>query len=103
MLLEVRAASRKTPRDGRFEIAEATARRLSALGETMPFALEDAMGTARVERMACTCEKAGHTGGHEHVFLLSELLRAATPERMYVLELEEGGSVRLTGAHEGLS
>ncbi len=107
MLLEVRAASRKTPRDGRFEISEATARRLLALGESLPIALpialDDATGTARVEHMPCTCDKAGSTGRHEHLFLVSELLKGAIPDRTYALELEEGGIVRLTGAHDGLA
>ncbi len=102
MLLEVRAASRKTPLDGRFEIAEATAGRLSALGKALPIVLDDAAGTAHVERMSCTCAKAGRSGGHEHLFLVSDLLRSATPNRVYALELEESGVVRLTRSHDGL-
>jgi len=102
VLLEVRAASRKTPGDGRFEIGETTARRLSAIGETLVVAVDDASETARVEHMACSCDKAGRPGGHEHVFLASPLLKCLTPERTYALELQEDGVVRLTSAHDGL-
>ena len=103
MLLEIRTASRKTPRDGRFEITSGTADRLSALGASISIVLDDVAGTAVVERLACTCDKAGQSGGHEHQFLVSDLLRTATPERTYVLEQEEGGRLRLTSAHDGLA
>lgn len=102
MLLEVRAASRKTPLDGRFEIAETTATRLSALDGMIPIVLDDVTGTAYVERMPCTCGKSGGAGAHEHLFLVSDLLRTATPDRVYALELDDAGSVRLTRSHEGL-
>src|SRR5215510_14279980 len=99
MLLEVRPASRKTPKDGRFEIGEQTARRLSVLGDQFPIELGADQDTARVERMPCTCNKASRSGSHEHLFLVSPLLRTAEPERVYVVELDDSGVVRLTGAH----
>jgi len=102
MLLELRAASRKTPLDGRFEIAEATASRLSALGGLIPIVVDDAAGTAYVERMPCTCLKSGGTNAHEHLFLVSDLLRSAIPDRIYALELDDSGGVRMTRSHEGL-
>lgn len=102
MLLEVRAASRKTPKDGRFEISESTARRLSALGERLVVAVDGASDNARVERMTCSCDKGARTGQHEHVFLASLLLQRLMPERTYAVELQEDGVVRLTGAHDGL-
>jgi hypothetical protein len=102
MLLEVRPASRKTPQDGRFEIGDQTARRLSALGDHFAIELGAESDTAYVERMPCTCNKANSSGSHEHIFLVSPILRTAQPERVYVVELDERGVVVLTGAHGGL-
>ncbi len=100
MLLEVRAASRKTPGDGRFEISENTARRLTPLASPLQLELDALPGHGHLEQMMCTCQKAGEP--HVHHFLVSDVFRAMHPERTYALELMDGGLVRLTGAHDGL-
>jgi hypothetical protein len=98
MVLEVRAASRKTPGDGRFEISDDTARRLAPLGEWLEVHLDDAAGRASIERLPCTCSKGGSAGAHEHVFLASELFRGMTAERMYAVELD-GRALRVVAAN----
>ena len=88
MLLETRTVSRKTPGDGRLEIAPTTADRLRPLGASLPLRVGDASGQARLSVMPCTCSRAG--SAHEHHFVESPLLRALTPERSVEVELEGG-------------
>jgi hypothetical protein len=90
-VLERRSVSRKTPGDGRLEISEAAARRLSRLGTDFPLSSGGRSGRASVEEMACTCGKEGH-GPHLHHFLSSPLLRTLEPGTEVWLELDPDGS-----------
>jgi hypothetical protein len=76
-LLERRAVSRKTPGDGRLEIAPASAARLRLTGATIEVEYAGRRAPGRLETMACSCAKAG--GPHEHHFVSSELLKALRP------------------------
>lgn len=97
MLLEVRTVGRKTPGDGKLEIAATTARCLQ--GAESPFPLE--VGTRRdaatVVTLTCSkCARAAAEGGpHEHWFVESPILRDLTVGDTWALELTEGGILRL--------
>ena len=67
--------SRKTPLDGRLEIPESLAHRLSSSDTTPSIALQGDEFPASVERMACTCVK-GAGANHRHHFLSSERLKS---------------------------
>ncbi|MBV6521535.1 MAG: hypothetical protein MNPFHGCM_01674 [Gemmatimonadaceae bacterium] len=99
-LLEIRAASRKTPIDGRLEVSDATAERLSRLGEHFPLIVGHALDGGTVQRMACTCNKSPAGGGHAHNFIVAEILKTMTPEDLYMIELDADGVVRVTSAHD---
>ncbi len=98
MLLEVREVSRKTPRDGRLEIAETSARRLAALGS---FAVEVGLqqSAGAISALACQCEKGGGAAGHMHHFLESPLFTALVSGETVVLELLDGPVVSVARAH----
>jgi hypothetical protein len=68
--------SRKTPLDGRLEIPESLARRLSSNDVALTVSLQGADVPARVEEMACTCAKGGAAGNHIHHFLASDRLKS---------------------------
>lgn len=98
MVLEVREVSRKTPRDGRLEIGESSARRLAALGAfAVELNLQRAAGT--VTAIACQCEKGGATSGHLHHFVEATLLRSLVPGETVVLELLDGPVLAVARAH----
>lgn len=67
--------SRKTPLDGRLEIPEALAQRLSAADIPLAVLLHGEEAAAHVEEMACTCAK-GAGSNHVHRFLSSDALRS---------------------------
>lgn len=98
MVLEVREVSRKTPRDGRLEISESSARRLAALGA---FAVEVNLqrGDGTVAAIACQCEKGGGTSGHLHHFVEATLLTSLVPGETVVLELLDGPVLAVARAH----
>jgi hypothetical protein len=67
--------SRKTPLDGRLEIPESLASRLSSTEGALTLALDGSEVGARVEEMACTCAK-GAAGNHRHYFLAADVLKS---------------------------
>lgn len=67
--------SRKTPLDGRLEIPEELASRLSSTNAPLSISLHGEESPASVEAMACTCAK-GAGGNHVHRFLRGDILRA---------------------------
>ncbi|HEY5544922.1 MAG TPA: hypothetical protein VIK50_02610 [Gemmatimonadaceae bacterium] len=77
--------SRKTPLDGRLEIPEGFAQRLSAGDVPLSVLLYGEETLVRVEEMACTCAK-GAGGNHVHRFLSCDVLKA----------LPTGANVELT-------
>lgn len=99
MLLEVREVSRKTPGDGRLEITEASARRLAMHGTQLPVAVDESQGDGRLVAMACTCEKAGASGGHTHHFVESPLFRLLPAGETVVLELLDGPLLAVARPH----
>lgn len=67
--------SRKTPLDGRLEITEELASRLSSSNTPLSISLHGEESLASVEEMACTCAK-GAGGNHVHRFLRGDILKA---------------------------
>ena len=99
MVLEVREVSRKTAADGRLEISEATARRLTSLDEhrdgsrgaspepILLVALDRLRDVGTLVAMTCTCDKGGGASGHTHHFVQSPLFRALPAGETVVMEL----------------
>ena len=100
MVLGVRLVGRKTPVDGKLEIAAETARRLASLGTPLPLQLGDATGAVALLEMSCSCAKgrAGGEGvaGHTHHFLESALFKTLVADRTVVIELVDGPSIRVS-------
>ena len=92
MLIERRLVSRKTPLDGRLEISHDAATRLSSLGAEFPIRAAHEVGVARVEAMACTCQK-GQGGQHVHHFVESAILRALVPGSEVSVEIDGSTAV----------
>jgi hypothetical protein len=90
LLLETRAVSAKTPRDGKLEVAPETAERLALFGRDFPLETPAASGRARLGTMACTCAK-GKGATHIHHFVESVLLMALVPGTLVRIEIEESG------------
>jgi hypothetical protein len=86
-LLEHRAVSRKTARDGKHEISPETAARLTALGTPLDVVVDGIADRATVAAMPCTCRPEAH----EHWFLEAPALRA----------LEAGRTATTSLAHDG--
>ena len=99
MLLEVREVSRKTPRDGRLEITEETARRLAVFGVSIPVEVDVQRGEGALEVMACQCEKGGGSAGHTHHFVRSPLFESLDVGETIVLELLEGPVLAVARPH----
>lgn len=98
MVLEVREVSRKTPRDGRLEITESSARRLAALGAfAVEVDLQRSEGT--LAAIACQCAKGGGTTGHMHHFVEASLLTALVAGETVVLELLDGPVLSVARGH----
>jgi hypothetical protein len=97
MILEIRDVGRKTPGDGRFEITEATFRRLS-IERDLRATVDDASAEAMLERMPCTCG-AGHGETHSHLFVRSDAFRHLVPGTTCVLELTAPGLLTAARPH----
>lgn len=67
--------SRKTPFDGRLEIPEGLAQRLSSADVPLAVLLRGEETRVNLEAMACTCAK-GAGSNHVHRFLSSDLLKS---------------------------
>ena len=99
MVLEVREVSRKTPRDGRLEISDESARRLRPLAATLTVVLDDQRGPATLESMACACEKGGTSGGHLHHFVAAPLLMSLVAGETVVVELLDAAVLAIARPH----
>jgi hypothetical protein len=71
-LLEQRAVSRKTARDGKHEVSAKTAERLRALSSPFSVIVDGVVDQATVVVMPCTCRPEAH----EHWFIEADALRA---------------------------
>ena len=71
-LLERRAVSRKTARDGKHEISPDTATRLRALPAPLRVVVDGVADRGMVASMPCTCRPEAH----EHWFIESQALRS---------------------------
>ena len=71
-VLERRAVSRKTARDGKHEISADTAARLRVLPAPLRVVVDGVADHATVASMPCTCRPEAH----EHWFIESEALRS---------------------------
>ncbi len=95
MLLEIRTVGRKTPLDGKLEIAAATASRLQGAGTTLPLEVGARRDVATVVTLACSrCARAAE-GAHTHWFLESPMLRDLTVGELWALDLMPDGTLRL--------
>lgn len=91
MLLEVRTVGRKVPRDGRLEVSEVTYRRLASLGPVLRGCVDGEVAPATMERMPCGACQGAPTGGHEHLFIRSEVFQRLAPGATCVIELAADG------------
>jgi hypothetical protein len=97
MLLDRRAVSRKTPRDGRLEITSRAAARLRDLGHALEVEVGGRRSTVAVQSMTCRCR--GEAKPHAHYFLQAATFTQLTPGTEVDIELDEArGVVRLIEA-----
>ncbi len=99
MLLEIREVSRKTARDGRLEVTEASARRLAMVPPPLQVELDSARDEGAIVDMTCDCAKGGRVGGHRHYFVQSPLFRTLSAGETIVLELVEGPLLTVARPH----
>lgn len=74
MLPERTVVSRKTPKDGKLEIARATAEALARGGSDVTVFIDGQSARGVVTSMPCECR--GGSDRHLHYFLQSDLLKA---------------------------
>jgi hypothetical protein len=86
-VLERRAVSRKTARDGKHEISPETAARLRGLASPLQIVVDGVADRATVASMPCTCRPEAH----EHWFIEAPALRS----------LEAGREATTAIAHDG--
>lgn len=87
-VLERRAVSRKTARDGKHEISPGLAARLRQLAATVDVIVDGVADRASIASMPCTCQGPEP---HEHWFLESNALRAMEPGREARLAFGDDG------------
>jgi hypothetical protein len=87
-VLERRAVSRKTARDGKHEISARLASRLRALANTLDVIVDGVADRASIAPMPCTCQGPE---AHEHWFLECDALRGMEPGREARLALRDDG------------
>ena len=86
-VLETRAVSRKTARDGKHEISPATAARLLALSSPLSVMVDGVADRAMVASMPCTCRPEAH----EHWFIESDALRSLEAGREATTSISADG------------
>lgn len=86
-VLETRAVSRKTARDGKHEISPDTAARLLALSSPLSVMVDGVADRAMVASMACTCRPEAH----EHWFIESDALRSLEAGREATTSISADG------------
>jgi hypothetical protein len=84
--VERAVVGRKTPGDGKLEISGGFANALGGHGAALRVRVSGREEPGRVSVFACTCEKAGASGKHEHHFVQCDVFR----------ELVVGTELRLT-------
>ena len=87
-VLERRAVSRKTARDGKHEISAGLAARLRKVGGTLDVMVDGVADLASIASMPCTCQGPE---AHEHWFLESNALRAMEAGREARVALGDDG------------
>ena len=83
--VEHAVVGRKTPGDGKLEISQAFASALGGDQAALVFRVDDLDAPGSVNVLACTCEKAGASGKHEHYFVQCDAFRelpVGTPLRL---------------------
>lgn len=88
-VLEVRTISRKTARDGKHEISEATASRLRALVSPLLVLVDGVADRGTVASMPCTCRPEAH----EHWFIEAQALRSLEAGREAMTSLAGDGTI----------
>lgn len=101
MLLQWCTVSRKTPRDGRLEITDRSARALAALPMPLRVRWRDATGDGALDSMECGCRGSEHR--HVHWFIRSELLKALAPESRVQVDYDADGTIAIDLTTPGLS
>ncbi len=86
-LLERRAVSRKTARDGKHEISADPAARLRMLPAPLTVVVDGVADRGTVESMPCTCRPEAH----EHWFLESHALRSLETGREVTTSIAPDG------------
>jgi len=84
--------SRKTPSDGKLEIPGAVRAHLARDTRELRVRVGAETASATLASMRCDCAKAA-PGGHEHHFVVCNLLRDLTPGTEVTLDLEEAAGV----------
>jgi hypothetical protein len=87
-VLERRAVSRKTARDGKHEISAGLASRLRQLADKLDVIVDGVAGRASIASMPCTCRGPEV---HEHWFLECEALRGMEAGREARVALGDDG------------
>lgn len=90
--VERTVVGRKTPGDGKLEISQEFATALGGDGTALVFRVDGRDARGSVSVLACTCEKAGASGKHEHHFVQCDAFRALPVGTELRLEAE-GASV----------
>lgn len=87
-VLERRAVSRKTARDGKHEISAELAVRLRRLAPTLDVVVDGVADRALIASMPCTCQGPE---AHEHWFLEANALRSMEVGKEATLALRADG------------
>lgn len=87
-VLERRAVSRKTARDGKHEISPGLAARLRMLADKLDVIVDGVADRASIASMPCTCQGAE---AHEHWFLEANALRGMEAGREARVALGDDG------------
>lgn len=92
--VERTVVGRKTPGDGKLEISQEFAKALGDDGTALIFRLDGRDARGGVSVLACTCEKAGASGKHEHHFVQCDAFRELPVGTELRLQ-SEGGRVEV--------
>lgn len=86
--VERTVVGRKTPGDGKLEISQEFASALGGDGTALTFRVDGRDAPGSVSVLACTCEKAGASGKHEHYFVQCDAFRELPVGTELLLEAE---------------
>ena len=88
---------RKTPGDGKLEVSPELAHMLGGDGANILVRVARSEERGVVSVLACTCEKAGASGKHEHHFVQCDAFRALSVGSALELEAKGGHLEVLAG------